>query len=170
MTPRQLKLYWDEWRRVERHLAGTMDRHEIHRAALGYDKSSRAFTNKEFDRVLSHFRAINRPADLNAQLRLQQQPEIRARHVVHGLMSKLARHLGSLDQADAYLAALLRDRFENRALDDLDIIHLRDLIITLTARARSLQRRRTAPAPSDKSYSSDTSDTSDHTRTLTLAL
>ena len=167
MTPRQIKLYWDEWRAVSKIVGNTISRHDLHREALGYDKSSRALSNKEFDRILAHFRAINRPADLNAQLRLQQQPEIRARHVIHNLTSTLARHLGGRDQADAYLDALLRDRFGGLAVEDLDLAALRELIITLTARARSLQRRRTAPAKPDPS---DPSDPSHHSPILTLAL
>lgn len=85
MTAAQTALYFREWGRVRAHLiAKGIDpkqadhkRHDLHRRALGVDKSSKAFTNADLDKVLAAFRAITRPGDLTAQLRALDQPDQR---------------------------------------------------------------------------------------------
>jgi len=85
MSPAQTALYFREWGKVRAHyIAKGIDpkqaenkRHELHKKALGTDKSSKSFTNADLDRVLAAFYAITRPADLTAQLRQIDQPELR---------------------------------------------------------------------------------------------
>lgn len=85
MSPAQTSLYFREWGAVRRHYTeagidpklADAKRHELHQKALGYRKSSKDFTNAEFDKVLGVFRAITRPDDLSAQLRQMDQPELR---------------------------------------------------------------------------------------------
>lgn len=85
MSPAQTSLYFREWGKVRRHyIEHGIDpkltdskRHELHQKALGYRKSSKEFTNKEFDKVLAVFYAITRPDDLGVQLRQQDQGELR---------------------------------------------------------------------------------------------
>ncbi len=79
MTSDQHRKYLFEWGMVRKHFraqgleakACDAKRHELHKRALGIDKSSLDLTNAEFDKVLAVFSGISRPADLNTQLRLQ---------------------------------------------------------------------------------------------------
>ncbi|MDD2763449.1 MAG: hypothetical protein PHE83_05685 [Opitutaceae bacterium] len=88
MTASQHRKYLSEWglvRQVYRAKglepkACDAKRHELHKRALGRDKSSLDLTNSEFDAVLAVFSAISRPADLQTQLRLQEQAPERAGH------------------------------------------------------------------------------------------
>lgn len=83
MTDRQKMLYFREVGRVRdiqkaKGLPfGDIQRHELHRRALGYGKSSKDFTNAEFDKVLAALRAISEPGNLDAQLNAIDQPEKR---------------------------------------------------------------------------------------------
>lgn len=123
MTPKQTALYWREWAAVRKAsgLAGTPvpDRHELHRRAFnGQDKSSKDFnTTTDLDAVIAVFRSISDPSNLNAQLRPVRQAEQRA---VHARMNHVAllQALG-IEHADAYLAAILRDRFKAKFISDL---------------------------------------------------
>jgi hypothetical protein len=79
----QMALYWREWAackvvRKARGLCATDEaRHALHAQALGMDKSTKDLTNRDFDRILAIFRTFSRPDDLNAQLRAEDQPEVR---------------------------------------------------------------------------------------------
>jgi hypothetical protein len=76
MSPLQEKLYWREWGAVHK-ADPSIDRHELHIAALGEDKSHKHFTNEEFDKVLGQMRAISRPTDLAGQIRQLNQKKTR---------------------------------------------------------------------------------------------
>ncbi len=83
MTAAQTSLYFREvglWRkaRIAAGLgASDSDRHTLHARALGFHKSSKHFTNLDLDKVLGALRAISRPADLNAQLRVEANEDER---------------------------------------------------------------------------------------------
>lgn len=85
MNAAQTSLYFREWGKVRAYyIARGIDsrqadakRHELHRKALGRDKSSKEFTNSDLDKVLASFYAITRPSDLNAQIRQLDQAEHR---------------------------------------------------------------------------------------------
>lgn len=85
MNPAQTSLYFREWGLVRKHfIAKGLDskqadnkRHELHRRALGIDKSSKDFTNAELDKVLAVFRAVHDGGNLDAQLAALDQPENR---------------------------------------------------------------------------------------------
>lgn len=85
MNAAQTNLYFFEWGRVRKHfLARGIDpkqadakRHELHRRALGLDKSSKDFTNAELDKVIAVFRAVYDGGNLDAQLAQLEQPENR---------------------------------------------------------------------------------------------
>jgi hypothetical protein len=94
MTPAQHRKYLREWGLVRKIFrakglepkACDAKRHELHKRALGHDKSSLDLTNAEFDSVLAVFSAISRPADLKTQLRLQEQaPERAVRRFSHAM-------------------------------------------------------------------------------------
>jgi hypothetical protein len=78
VTESQHRKYLSEWGLVRKHFwaqglepkACDAKRHELHKRALGRDKSSLDLTNAEFDAVLAVFSGISRPADLKTQLML----------------------------------------------------------------------------------------------------
>ncbi len=98
------------------------------------DKSHLDFTNEDFDRVLAEFRAVSRPDDLAAQLRQHAQPRTRLLYTIMRLAP------------EPYWQAVARDKFGTTDLDNLDLEQLRQLRITLAARARSRERRQPASA------------------------
>jgi hypothetical protein len=115
MSPAQSALYFREWGKVRAHyIAKGIDpkqaehkRHELHKKALGTDKSSKGFTNADLDRVLAAFYAITRPADLTAQLRQIDQPELRMAEARKACMEILAE-IGIGAGHDAIKADFLR--------------------------------------------------------------
>lgn len=129
MTSKQRALYFREWGSVrtacQQQGHPVPGRHELHIRALGQDKSHLDLTNEDFDRVLAEFRAISRPDDLAAQLRQQDMPRRRLLYTI----SQLA--------PEPYWRAIARDKFGTADLDSLDLEQLRQLRLTLAARARS---------------------------------
>jgi hypothetical protein len=83
MTPAQQMLYFREWGRVRDVLkakglpCGDVERHKFHLKALGVRKSSKDFTNADFDKVLAAFKAITEPGNLTPQIRAMDQPMLR---------------------------------------------------------------------------------------------
>jgi hypothetical protein len=83
MTPAQTMLYFREVGIVRDVMKakglpfGDVQRHALHKKALGQVKSSKDFTNADLDKVLGALRAISRPDDLGAQLRQLDQQELR---------------------------------------------------------------------------------------------
>lgn len=85
MNSAQTSLYFREWSLARKHfLSKGLDpkqadnkRHELHRRALGRDKSSKDFTNADLDKVLAAFRAVYDGGNLDAQLAALEQPENR---------------------------------------------------------------------------------------------
>ena len=134
MTAKQNSLYWREWGAVVRYCKAhgllAPDRHSLHVAALGADKSHLAFTNEDFDRVLGEFRSFSQPADLAGQLRQLNQPRIRLKYAVNALAP-----------AAEYWAKIARDRFGTDDLEALSIEQLTQLRNTLVSRGRARQRR-----------------------------
>ena len=136
MTPKQRALYFREWGRVRATCRQqgfpVPDRHGLHVKALGLDKSHLDFTNEDLDQVLAEFRAISQPENLAAQLRQQDQPRRRLLYSIRRLA------------AEPYWRAIAQDKFGTADETRLDLAQLRQLLITLTARARSRQRRAAA--------------------------
>ncbi len=137
MTSKQNSLYWREWGAAVRACKAANlpapDRHDLHLAALGADKSHLAFSNEDFDRVLGRFRSYSRPADLGAQLRQIDQPRVRLKYAVNRLAP-----------APEYWAAIASDKFGTADLDALSIEQLTQLRNTLADRRRARQRRERA--------------------------
>jgi hypothetical protein len=132
MTTLQNRLYFREWGRVRsacKHLRFPIpDRHGLHVKALGVDKSHLDFTNENLDQVLAEFRAISQPDNLAAQLRQQDQPRRRLLYSIWRLAP------------EPYWRAIAQDKFGTADETRLDLAQLRQLLITLAARARSRQR------------------------------
>jgi hypothetical protein len=93
----QIKKYRFEWARVKAVLAVSgmkeadmeAKRHELHIKALGEDKSSTLFNDKEMDNVLREFRAISSADDLRGQIELGGMDEERKRHSICHLLDAL---------------------------------------------------------------------------------
>ena len=132
MTTLQNRLYFREWGRVrsacKQQGSPIPDRHGIHVKALGVDKSHLDFTNENLDQVLAEFRAISQPDNLAAQLRQQDQPRRRLLYSIWRLAP------------EPYWRSIAQDKFGTADETRLDLVQLRQLLITLAARARSRQR------------------------------
>jgi hypothetical protein len=157
MTKAQTQLYFREWAAV-RKAQPDADRHELHVKALGKDKSSKAFTNSDFDRVLQVFRAISQPGNLNAQLRQAQQVRYRLEH----RLSETQQCLGVyVDDVAGYVAQVVADKFGSSVTGVDDLSHeprlvwneksqemeekpseLLMLVMTLWDRLQALRRKR----------------------------
>ena len=133
MTFSQNRLYFREWGSVRAACKAQNwpipERHALHVRALGYDKSHLDFTNEDLDKVLAEFRAITRPDDLAGQLRQQDQPRRRLLYRIRELAP------------EPYWRAIARDKFGTADEASLDLGQLRQLLITVSARARSKKRR-----------------------------
>lgn len=129
MTKAQRTLYFREFASVKR-VYPEADRHELHVQALGADKSSNDFSDSDLDRVLVVFRAISRPADLNAQVRQEFQPLGRALWALDQVMKCLALYV----DAEAYRDAIIRNRWPTHSVRTLGADQLRQLRMTIWAR------------------------------------
>ena len=130
---------------------------EIHRRALGCDKSSTALTNEEFDKVKAAFLAISRPDDLDAQIRQLNQARKRLLYRITQEQTSLLAVLlpgetpdDRRRHAERYVIQVSRDKFgtedlllissdrheRGRAGDKSDLELLRD---TLDTRINSLR-------------------------------
>lgn len=107
MTSKQDSLYWREWAAVHR-TDPSIDRHELHIAALGEDVSHKAFSNAQFDTVLGAMRAISKPASLEAQLRQLNQTKTRLLWKITVEQLTLLRLYG---KNSYYILALAGDKF-----------------------------------------------------------
>lgn len=99
MNFQQIKKYRFEWARVKAVLAtrgmseAEMEakRHELHVEALGADKSSTLFSDKEMDDVLGKFREISSADDMTGQIELGDMAASRKRHGVRLLLIALEK-------------------------------------------------------------------------------
>lgn len=129
MTGIQMRMYRAEWAKARLEIEkkrGAMTpaeadafRRQIH-ADVGAPASSKNFTNKDLDSVLSAFFAWSRADDLLAQLHLQDQPETRARYLAEDMLDRIEAVLDSSERQqeadklrkgaarEAYLLYLLR--------------------------------------------------------------
>jgi hypothetical protein len=164
MTPKQKAWYWREWQAV-RKACPDADRHALHTAALGRDKSSKLFTNRDLDQVIAQFRSISDPNGLNAQLRQLDQPRTRLVYSIQEYARAcvaLPPGKHSPDQepigwnsprpsaALRYLTVVMESKFGTTDLDALTDAQLVMLQHTLAARASAKsksQRRSAHPLP-----------------------
>jgi hypothetical protein len=118
MTPAQTALYFREWQRVRdvRKSAGLtcgdVERHALHKKALGASKSSKDFTNADLDKVLATFRAITEPGNLAAQLRAQEQPEARRSALMARARDLAARCVDRPGREGVYLDGMASRLFQ----------------------------------------------------------
>jgi hypothetical protein len=104
-------------------------RHACHVAAVGHEKSHKDLTNAEFSRVLTTFKLLIEPDDLDAQMDWDNPNRDAHRSLVAGI-NKIAPH--------AAIDAICKNAFDNYNSpfwEDLDLDQLRWLIRTLKDRA-----------------------------------
>ena len=146
MTQAQLALYRFEWGRTRKWLrahgrtperADSM-RHEIHKAALGVDKSSLDFTNADLDKVLAKLRSYSDGANLDAQLAAEEQPLMRIQALVANARDLAAAVVSRQGTERAYLDGLSRQLFKHPDYQTLDERQLQQLCGILARRKRKL--------------------------------
>ena len=138
MSPDQIHLYWREWSKV-RKTDPTADRHALHRAALGEDKSSKALTNLEFDAVLKEFWAISKPNDVGAQLRQIRMGRTRLLWRIQHDQSDCLQLYGR--SPGPYIESLVVDKFGVRDLGKLNPRQLSQVRDTLASRIGAMRRQ-----------------------------
>jgi hypothetical protein len=140
MSPAQNKLYISTWIRVKKVLTqlGGMDakeadaeRHAIHIEALGRDKSSKAFTNEEFDRVLDAFKRRLIVTDHSAAPRAMTEPKKRLLWSI--------RNKGFDDDAIRGVCARCAEAFEGR--DDFENFN-ESWLVTLRTQLEQWKRQK----------------------------
>lgn len=152
MSPKQESLYWREWGAVHK-ADPSVDRHDLHIAALGEDKSHKTFSNEEFDKVLGQMRAISRPTDLDGQLRQLNQRKTR---LIWKICQEQATLLAVYQKNAYYIYTVALDKFPRlradtaspdssfklqEILNHLDPEQLEHLRSTLAARINDLRKR-----------------------------
>ena len=146
MNPAQLNLYRYEWGRTRKWLrahgrtperADAM-RHEIHKAAIGVDKSSLDLTNSELDKVLAKFRSYSDGANLDAQLGAEEQPEMRRQALVANARELASKVVARAGTERAYLDGLCDRLFKVRDYEAVSERQLQKLCGILARRKRQL--------------------------------
>lgn len=141
MTPKQQGLYFRKWGRVRSALLefggfsaqqAELERHAIHLEALGEDKSSKDFNNRDLDAVLDAFE--DRLVILDGP-RKERRSETQAR-------ARRIFAIEALGVPDAYIQKLARDQFHTSDWKQLSFTQLDRLRYTVTARSRSLKKRK----------------------------
>lgn len=142
MTAKQTALYFREWGKVHKRFPD-IDRHDLHIRALGSDKSSKAFTNSDLDKILAAFKALTEPASLDAQLRQAKQDRVRLlwklQHYQAPLLALYLEHPSPLTGAEAYIEAVAKDKF-HRSISELTASQLEQLRNTIAARLNTLRK------------------------------
>lgn len=138
MTDKQKWFYFKLWRQACQaqgwKQSDTDKRHEITLEVLGYHKSSKFFTNQEFDRVKRHLQFLAKPNDLDAAIAADNpQDEERKR---------LLWKIQSLNFNSKYISEILFDRWGIRELERLNLDQLNELKLTLIQRARARDKQR----------------------------
>lgn len=143
MTKPQTSLYWRTWSKVRAYLIeyggfskkdADAERHEIHKAALGTNKSSKLFNNRDLDIILDHFQnyLVLAEGPSSAPPREKLQP-----------CQRLIYAIDKLGLPKPYLESIARDQFNTSEWHKLSEIELTKFRYTATARANA--RRKAQP-------------------------
>lgn len=140
MTKSQTSLYWRTWAKVRASLIdlggfskedADAERHEIHKQALGTDKSSKLFNNRDLDKILDGFQSylVLAEGPTTGPTREKLQP-----------CQRLIYAIEKLGLPEPYLESIARDQFntsEWRKLSEIELTKFR-----FTATARTTARRK----------------------------
>lgn len=141
LSPKQKSLYWRTWAKVRKAYVELGDfspaeadeqRHELHLSALGSNKSSSAFTNRDLDAVLDAFQSVLVLTDgpTTGPTRADAQP-----------CKRLVYAIQTLALPEPYIEAIARDEFHSPDWRNLPEPQLARLRFTLTSRSRARARK-----------------------------
>lgn len=119
-------------------------RHAAHIFALGKDKSSEALTNQETDKVVTLFRLLTDPEDLDAVMAwqaYQRGDDPGAHKRIEWFITHAA--------PDEYTRAIAADKFGTRQWENLGIGEKRNLATTLANRKKPVAASRQTAAKSE---------------------
>jgi hypothetical protein len=153
MTKAQKILYFVEFQKAVKHCRKNglpiPDRHALHVKALGFDLSSKLFTEPQFDKVMAEIWAISRDTSVKTQLRQINQPRTRMIHkIINDLPPRLAVVLKHPEDrtpeeriaaAETYILAIMRQKYKAETCSDLKDDQLHHLIIDIS---RAINKRR----------------------------
>lgn len=106
----------------------------------GFDSLTEVDPLAGFDRVLAELAALSQPANIEPQLRAQEQPLIRLRYACTAIAYKIGKV--APQAGHSYMTRIMVDKFRKTDLNDLTEQELTDLRNTLTARLGAIARRR----------------------------
>jgi len=148
MTASQNKHYWRVWGEVRRMLIelgefssadAAEERHAIHVEALGCEKSSKDFTNKDLDAVLDHF---------EKRLVLLRGP-VTGDRTTEQPVKRLIWAIDQLGLDEPYIESISLAQFKTANWRELTERQLSLFRMTLTARGRA--KKRATGSTSDQS-------------------
>lgn len=145
MTTKQKSLYWRQWAAVRKVLIdlggyssadADAERHKIAADALGEDKSSTAFNNRDLDKVLDAFRAylVLPEGPVSGPSREDAQPK-----------SRLIWAIQNTGLGDPYIAAISLDQFRSndwRGLTENQLVALRWTCISRARAKRQSEKQK----------------------------
>jgi hypothetical protein len=136
MSPKQRFKYWRLWRSAcrKRHWDEKDSdlRHQVHREALGQDKSHLKFTNGDLDRIYRFMELLIDPDNLAAVLFFQQPEQEQKKRLVWSIERLAARR---------YIESISDDRFGTIYYSNLGVAELEQLRNTIKARMRAKRGR-----------------------------
>ncbi len=158
MTPAQTRLLRfaeSQWRKARKDAGRTAtdaDRHALYAKALGRDKSSKHFTNADLTKVLAALRAVYDPANFDAQMQAQNDPERRVEDLRNRTWDAICvivqqpRGYNTLfDQRRVYLEGMSQRMF-GAYFDKLTELQLGKLMGSAEAQARRIEAKARAAA------------------------
>lgn len=154
MTKAQNSRYWRDWSQIRKMLIemgdfskedANAERHQIHRRALGCDKSSKDLTNKDLDEI---FKAFNQYLVLiDGPKKPNGEPD--------GECKRLIWAITQTGLPDAYLESIAQDQFGRPDWQNLSEDQLTKFRFTAVSRAaakRKAVRTGTQPSNSDDPF------------------
>lgn len=151
MTPRQKSAYWRRWGQIRKLLIeqgefsredADAERHEITRSALGTDKSSKDFTNRDLDVIFDH---------MDKYLVLLEGPKSGPSRAESQPINRLIYAIESLGLPEPYLQAIARDQFKTSDWRALTERQLTRFSFTAASRSRA-KKAQAAEAPCDDPF------------------
>ncbi|AHF94193.1 hypothetical protein OPIT5_08190 [Opitutaceae bacterium TAV5] len=149
---RLLRLEESRWRAVRKAVAKPCDdaaRHALYRAAIGRDKSSKDFSNRDLTAVLAKLRAESDPANFDAQMHAQcDDGERKARYEseCYAVMGRMVECGGKDFAGPDAMARYLNGTAWAICKAPVKALTAEQMRVVLGALERSLKRMSPAPA------------------------
>ena len=143
MTPRQRNKYFALFNKVRSHWLKTGSltsvetdkrRHALHLKALGKDKSSKALTNTDLDKIYAVFEAEIDPGNFKAQMAAQESPDNRRRAMIGRCAEAMLLVITETDRRDiddareSYLGGIANNVCGSRHWPPIDTETLRKVM------------------------------------------